>query len=248
MQFEEQYKKLIQRIFEEGEINLASKGPNREVIGAIINIDPLEVPLLSGRQMHYEGLVGELKGFLNNVQTDEEFKKLGCNFWGAWTANGVDYSRLLHNFNGVNQLEKVIDSLKKKPSSRKHVISLWEPGSPALQPPCVMHYQWLVQNGRLHMIWSQRSADVMIGLASDMFSAWLFNQLMALATGYRAGNVQLQIGSAHIYEVHNVVEYLNRPILSNEVEYELHYTSIYDWDFKLLRYEHAPSIRYELCI
>jgi len=232
----------------EGTYTNPSKGPAREVVGATITLDPEVVPLIQGRKMYYKGIIGELQGFLNNAQTDEEFKSYGCNFWGAWTGKGVDYSRLLHNFNGVNQLERVADGLVKKPDSRKHVISLWDPSSPTLQPPCVMHYQWIVTDGELNMVWSQRSADVMIGLASDMFSAWLFNQVMAIHTGYKPGKVLIQIGSAHIYDVHDPSEYLDREIDYNFAGCRIALKSLQDFEVDLINYEPQDPIKYELCV
>ena len=248
MHFEEQYKELVVRIMTEGSYINPSKGPAREVVGHTITLEPGVVPLIQGRKMFYDGVVGELQGFLNNAQTDEEFKSYGCNFWGAWTGQGVDYSRLLHDFNGVNQLKKVIKTLRDKPDSRKHVISLWDPSSPTLQPPCVMHYQWIVSDNKLNLVWSQRSADVMVGLASDMFSAWLFNKLMALATGYEPGKVVMQIGSAHIYDVHDPSEYLDREVeTDNVITCNIRMHSLQDFEVSLTGYEPQAYIKYKLC-
>ena len=248
--FETQYRLLIKRILREGHQINPSKGGCREVHSHFILLEPETVPLLSSRKIYYKGLVGELKAFLNNAQTDEEFKAYGCNFWGAWTGKEIDYSRLLHNFNGVNQIERVIDRIITKPHSRKNVISLWDPSSDTLQPPCVMHYQWLVEGSRLNMIWSQRSADVMVGLASDMFSAWLFNQVMAKLTDYKPGNVYIQIGSAHIYDVHNPQLILDREYIENDINYKLEVRSYKDFDFTIdeSTYIYQRPIRFELCI
>jgi len=201
-----QYLKLIELIKDQGGASHPTKGTCLSIFGHTLILQPEEVPLLQGRKIFYKGLVGELRAFMADETTVEGFKKHGCPFWGAWANDDgtldVDYARLLHNFNGINQLRDLVYELKKKPDSRKHIISLWDPSSKAKQVPCVISYQWNVENGRLNMIWTQRSADVMIGLASDMFSAWLLNQVIASATGYKAGTVIMNIGDAHIYKEH----------------------------------------------
>jgi thymidylate synthase len=241
-----QYLELIKRIQTEGYSILPNKGPAKEVVNALITLPPDKCPLLSTRQIFYKGLVGELRGFLNGATTHEELQNYGCNFWGAWANKPIDYGRLLHNFNGINQLERVLSILRRRKTSRKIVISLWDPSSDTLQPPCVMHYQWLHDGITLKMIWSQRSADVMLGLASDMFSAWLFNQLIAKATGFTPGEVYIQIGSAHIYDIHDSESLLKRPVIYDNVEYQIEFNNLRDWNFQVTRYEHAEPIKYEL--
>ena len=252
---EEQYKVLITKIVGNGSMKCPTKGATRSLFGYTIQLGPEEVPLLLGRKIHYKGIIGELKAFLANASTQEEFQKFGCNFWGAWSNEDgtldVDYARLLHNFNGVNQLERVMNSLIDEPDSRKHIISLWDPSSNAKQVPCVMHYQWEVVDGTLNMIWSQRSVDVMIGLASDMFSAWLFNQVIAISLGYTPGVVTMQLGDCHIYESHlsKVVDYMSgtktrglRP-----AKFDTDIESEYDWDIEIIDYNPAKTIKFDLC-
>jgi len=252
-QAEMQYRSLVRDILDQGYPSRPSKGLCYSVFAKHITIDPREVPLLLGRKMHPKGIVGELRAFLNNADTVRGFEAYGCNFWGAWgNEDGsidVDYARLLHNFNEVNQLEKVLGSLKNHPDSRKHVISLWDPSSKAKQVPCVLHYQWHVKNGELHMIWSQRSVDVMVGLASDMFSAWLFNHVMADHLKLRPGTVTLQLGDCHIYDEHLVgaQEYLSSHVAGVWLpDWDLDATELKNFKFDLKDYNPMRVIKFEL--
>ena len=88
----------------------------------------------------------------------------------------------------------------------------------------------------------------MIGLASDMFSAWLLNQLVAKATGYAPGEVYMHIDSAHIYAEHleKAKEQLSRKPLISEVSYRLDFNSLQEWDLELKGYASHPPIKYEL--
>jgi len=247
MQYEFDYLKIVKQIMKHGVDMEASKGKFRQLNGLTLTLHPRTLPILTTRRMYIDGIVGELKGFLNGAETHEELQRYGCNFWGAWTGTPIDYATLLHNFNGVNQLEKVISQLKSHKCSRKAVISLWNPASKTLQPPCVMHYQWIKQGDRLDMIWSQRSADVMIGLASDMISAWLFNQLMAREVGLKAGYVYMQFGSTHIYQEHfdNALKLLETTVGSS-VQWDLQFKNIKDWDLTINGYHPNSEIKFLL--
>jgi len=258
-EFEVQYAALVGRVLEYGIQKESTKGPSHHIFGYQLELKPDEVPLIQGRKMHPKGIVGELKAFLNNENTVEGFEKHGCNFWGAWSNEDgsldVDYARLLHDFNGISQLDRLIKGLKSNPGSRKHVISLWDPNSGALQVPCVVSYQWNVADGKLNMIWTQRSADIMIGLASDMLSAWLFNHLIAEAVGLKHGSVYMHLGDAHIYTKHKqgAETYLNDrvPLLLNRnleaTRYLLDFRSLQDFDFNLY-YESLDPLEFELCV
>ncbi len=251
-----QYFNLIYKIEKEGIVKKPTKGACRSVFGHIITLIPTEVPLLKSRKIYWKGLVGELKAFLADESTVEGFEKYGCNFWGAWANEdgtlSVDYARLLHNFNKVNQLKSLVEGIKDKPDSRKHIISLWDPSSDSKQVPCVLSYQWYVVEGVLEMIWTQRSADVLIGLASDMFSAWLFNQVIALETGLKPGKVVMNLGDAHIYEIHKEkLRDLKRNYLhfnnykKKDVDYSLT-GSLHNFEFSLSNYVSEDSIAFEL--
>ena len=200
------YCKLIERIRLRGIEKSPTKGKTLSVVGHTLTITPTIIPLLQGRRIYWKGIVGEMKAFIENENTVAGFEKHGCNFWGAWANKDgsldVDYARLLHNFNGVDQLTKIVNGLRYNPDSRKHVISLWDPSSEALQVPCVLSYQWFVDGPILNMIWTQRSVDVMIGLASDMFSAWLLNKIIAEEVGLKPGYVSMHLGDCHIYQDH----------------------------------------------
>jgi thymidylate synthase len=229
MNFEEQYRDLVALILREGIPSTPTKGTVFNYPGYTLVLDK-EIPLLTTRKIYYEGVVGELKAFIGNASTQKEFVDKGCSFWGAWANEDgsldVDYARLLHDFNGVNQLERVINSLRTQAHSRKHVISLWDPSSNAKQVPCVLSYQWIVNGDELDMVWTQRSTDVAIGLPSDMLSAWLFN----------------------IYEEHvEGMQELIRRLPMQSAGYLLT-GDIYDFDLKVVDYAHQEPIRFRLCV
>ena len=180
-----------------------------------------ELPLLQGRKLYWKGVVGELAAFLRGPKFIEDFQDMGCNYWNAWSDTlgtiNVDYGNAWLDFNGVNQLEEVVNSLKTDPYGRRHLISGWRPDKlKTLSLPCCHYsYQWYVNNdNELEMIWNQRSVDLAIGLPSDLLLAAVWNILMAQTVGLKPGKLHLMLGDCHIYESHipGVLEYLDRPL------------------------------------
>ena len=245
------YNELIKEILVDGDITKPSKGVVMSVFGRTLRFKNL--PLISSRKIYTKGIVGELRGFMNNVKTQEEFESYGCKFWKDWmNPDGtvdVDYARLLHDFNSIDQLSRVVTSLKTKPHSRKHIISIWDPSSKAKQVPCVLSYQYKVVGDRLSLIWTQRSIDVMIGLPSDMVSSWVLLHLMAEATGYIADEVIMQLGDCHIYEEHwEMADIQSKRDTSNcpTPFMTVDFKSLQDFDVEFHNYNPLPAIKYEL--
>lgn len=208
--FEDSYIALLNDIME-GSGRNTRNGETRTLFGVQLKSPELKrtcLPLLLGRKVFYRGVVGEMAAFLKGPKNLGAFLKEGCNFWRPWAGvDGtltVDYGNAWLDFNGVNQLEKVVNSLKDDPMSRRHLISGWRPDTiDELSLPCCHYaYQWFIDGEYLDMLWIQRSADSMIGLPSDIFSAALFNILMAQTVGKKPGQLTFQLGDTHIYKEH----------------------------------------------
>jgi len=187
--------------------------------GEHLVIDSLEhgqFPVLLGRQIFLKGIIGEMAAFLKGPKAVKDFKEQGCNYWDAWGDKtgklNVDYGNAWLDFGGVNQLKEVVESLKKDPTGRRHLISGWNPGNlKDLSLPCCHYsYQWYINaRGELEMIWNQRSVDLMIGLPSDIVLAAIWNILMAQTVGVTPGRLHFMLGDCHVYESHldGVAEY-----------------------------------------
>lgn len=197
-------------------------GTARSMFGATLHICETErcpLPLLNGRKMFPSGIVGEMAAFLQGPKSVYDFKSKGCNYWDQWADEDgslrVDYGNKWIDFHGVNQLKKLVESLTKDPYGRRHLITGWDPSNlDSLSLPCCHYaYQWYVTtDGYLDMIWHQRSADLMVGVPSDVALAVLFNHLVANSTKLKPGSVTLVLGDVHIYSEHEAaaVEYLQR--------------------------------------
>ena len=218
--YEENYVALIKDIQKNGKVRDTRNAFTKSVFGRTLVVDSLEhgfFPLLQGRKIFYKGVLGELAAMLKGPKTLKDLKDEGCNYWGKWANDDgtieLDYGNAWRNFNGVNQLKDVVESLTKNPYGRRHLITGWNPSRLAelSLPCCHMLYQWYVTNdGHLEMIWYQRSVDVMVGLPSDVIVAAAWNVIMAAATGYKPGKLTFMLGDTHIYCGHEpgVKQYL----------------------------------------
>ena len=180
--------------------------------GAKLTLDSLEhriFPILLGRKMFYKGVFGELAAFLRGPKTIADFEAQGCNYWKPWADEDgsieVDYGNAWLDYNGVNQLEQVVHSLKTDPYGRRHIIDTWRPDRLAkLSLPCCHYaYQWYVTaDGDLEMSWTQRSVDLMVGLPSDIILCAAWNVLMAQTVGLKPGRLHFMLGDCHVYDCH----------------------------------------------
>ncbi|MBN9506405.1 MAG: thymidylate synthase [Altererythrobacter sp.] len=115
---------------------------------------------------------------------------------------------------GINQVAQVVESLRRNPGSRRHIIEGWnvaELDDMAL-PPCHKTYQFHVAGDRLSCQLYQRSCDVALGLPFNLFGAALLTRMVAAQAGYEPGELIWTGGDTHLYLNHAelVAEQLSR--------------------------------------
>lgn len=204
---EKEYCELIRKVLVSGDIRSGRNGKTIATFGHTLKMEG-DTPLLIGRKIHTNGICGEFAAMIRGPESLHDFERWGCNYWKQWAkpdgSIDLDYGNQWIDFNGVNQIEKVVESLQTQPHGRRHVISAWRPDhlDTTDLPCCHFLYQWYVADGKLHMIWYQRSADIMIGLPSDFVLAYLFNCCMAVETKLVPGDITFMLGDCHIYDEH----------------------------------------------
>jgi len=160
------------------------------------------------------------------------------------------------NLSMTNQVNNLIDELKHNPASRRHVISLWnidDLHDMALYP-CVWHNQWLVKQGKLHLIVGVRSNDLALGNPFNVFQYYVLQRMISQVTGYEMGTLTFNINDLHLYERHiePVSEQIQRepypaPTLWINPEVKNFDDFTID-DFELIDYKHHPPIKMEVAV
>lgn len=154
--------------------------------------------------------------------------------WRHFDANyhGHDFD---YREQGIDQIEKLVDTLKNNPNSRRMLVSAWNPNQleEMALPPCHYGFQVVVTDNKLDLLWNQRSVDVGLGLPFNIASYGLMLHLLAKETGYEEGKLIGFFGDTHIYENHlsGLEEQLERePLDLPRIKTEK-FTSIFEWEY-----------------
>lgn len=150
----------------------------------------------------HEDYKGEtLEEFVEKIKNDDDFAAKHGNLGPVYGAQWRNF-----NYEGIDQLSKLIDSLKNNPFSRRHIICAWNPAqvdNMAL-PPCHSFLQFYVSADRKYLSCQlyQRSADVFLGVPFNIASYALMTSMLAQVCGYEAKEFVHTMGDAHIYKDH----------------------------------------------
>ena len=186
--------------------------------------------------------------FKEKVLTDEEFSS-------KYGDLGNVYGKQWRNFNGVDQLKTVIEQIKENPSSRRLIVSSWNPAEVDTMalPPCHSLFQFYVSDGKLSCQLYQRSGDVFLGVPFNIASYSLLTILIAKECNLGVGEFVHTLGDAHIYKNHfdQVNKQISRtpyPLPSLKIN---DFNSIFDLnieDVELLDYESHPFIKAPIAV
>ena len=181
--------------------------------------------------------------FIELIKTNDEF----ANKWGEL---GPIYGAQWRSWGGVgiDQLEDLIVGLINNPDGRRHIVSAWNAGdlNQMTLPPCHYSFQCYVANGKLSLMWNQRSADLFLGVPFNISSYGLLLLLLCKETGYEPGELIGNFGDVHLYKNHleQAEEQIDR--YSYDLpEVKLSCYDIYrgDFDVELVNYECHPAIK-----
>lgn len=166
-----------------------------------------------------------------------------------WDQKRID-ANPTDNFNpqnpGLDQVQSAINKLKNNPNDRRILVSAWNPiAIPQMAlPPCHVMHQLVVRDGKLSLIWTQRSCDMFLGVPYNIASYALLLLLYAKEAGLKPGTLKGELHDAHIYQNHipQVREQLKRkpyPLPTVEIPNE-NWRGMLNWSassgFKLKNY------------
>ena len=222
-------------------------------------------PVVTTKSIHMRSVIHELLWFLMGSTNIAYLRDNGVSIWDEWADAsgelGPVYGAQWRSWpiaggESVDQIARVVESIRRDPDSRRHVVSAWnvgELGRMAL-PPCHLLFQFYVAEGRLSCQLYQRSADVFIGVPFNIASYALLTMMVAQVTGLEPGEFVHTLGDAHLYLNHleQADTQLERePFPLPRMELDPGVGSIFDFtydDFTLVGYEHHPHIRAPIAV
>lgn len=139
----------------------------------------------------------QMKIFKDKILSDDSFAK-------KYGDLGNVYGKQWRNFNEIDQLKTLIDQIKNNPSSRRLILSAWNPSEidTMALPPCHTMFQFYVQDNKLSCQLYQRSGDVFLGIPFNIASYSLLTMLIAKECNLELGEFVHTLGDAHIYSNH----------------------------------------------
>jgi len=179
--------------------------------------------------------------FIELIKTNDEFAK-------KWGELGPIYGKQWRDWNGKDQIKELIKNIKENPDSRRLMLSAWNVGEieDVVLPPCHYGFQCYVNNGKLSLMWNQRSVDTFLGLPFNIASYSTLLLLLCEETGLEAGELIGNLGDTHLYKNHleQAKEQVQRgsfqlPTIKLSNVNILHG----EWDYEIEDYKSHPTIK-----
>lgn len=210
-----QYLELLRHVLEHGSDKADRTGTGtRSVFGWQMRFDLNEgFPLVTTKKLHLRSIIHELLWFLKGETNIAYLKDNKVSIWDEWAdANGElgpVYGKQWRSWEGadgktIDQMQWLVDEIKRNPDSRRLVISAWnvaELPKMALMP-CHSLFQFYVVDGKLSCQLYQRSGDIFLGVPFNIASYALLTHMVAQACGLGVGDFVHTLGDAHLYSNH----------------------------------------------
>ncbi len=257
-----QYHELMRHVLENGTDKADRTGTGtRSVFGYQMRFDLSEgFPVVTTKKLHLRSIIHELLWFLKGEGNIAYLKENGVSIWDEWAdadgnlgpVYGVQWRSWPKPDGGsIDQIQKLVDGIKRNPDSRRHIVSAWnvaEVDSMAL-PPCHTMFQFYVADGKLTCQLYQRSADIFLGVPFNIASYALLTMMVAQVCDLRPGDFVHTFGDAHIYSNHFEQAKLQlsrelRPLPTMNINPAV--KDIFGFkfeDFELVGYEPHPHIK-----
>jgi thymidylate synthase len=238
-------------------------------------------PLMTTKKLHLRSIIHELLWFLRGDTHVEYLRQNRVTIWDEWaTAEqcakfgrkegdlGPVYGHQWRNFgatqqpdgsyahDGVDQIAALLDQIRNNPSSRRLIVTGWNPreADQVELPPCHTLFQFYVQDGELSCQLYQRSADIFLGVPFNIASYALLTRMIAQVCRLSPGELVHTLGDAHLYQNHlaQAREQLGRtprPLPQLRLNPEVRDLFAFRYqDFKLEGYDPHPAIAADIAV
>src|SRR5687767_15375014 len=210
-----QYLDLMKDILEKGARKSDRTGTGTlSVFGRQLRFDLSEgFPVTTTKKLHLRSIIYELLWFLQGDTNIKYLKDNGVTIWDEWADEngelGPVYGHQWRSWptpdgRSIDQISQVIDQIKSKPDSRRHIVTAWNPSEvdKMALPPCHALFQFYVADGKLSCQLYQRSADYFLGVPFNIASYALLTHMFAQQCDLEPGDFVWTGGDVHLYSNH----------------------------------------------
>ena len=208
--FEKQYSDIINNVCKKGSRVVGRNGKTRQITGVQIRTNLKDgFPLVTGKQIFPKSIAIELEWMLKGLTNVNYLNSRGVKIWDEWADEngelGPVYGHQILSFNGVNQIDLLINEFKKNKFSRRLLISMWNVNDlhKMKLPPCHYSFQFVADvDNFIDIVVTMRSLDLFIGLPYDIAMYSLMLSSFAKEFNLIPREVIINAANAHIYEEH----------------------------------------------
>ncbi len=262
-----QYLDLLKDIQDNGARKTDRTGTGTlSVFGRQLRFDLSEgFPLVTTKRIHVRSIIYELLWFLKGDTNIKYLKDNGVSIWDEWADENGDlgpvYGSQWRSWptpdgRNIDQITNVLNQIKSKPDSRRHIVIAWNPAEvdKMALPPCHMMFQFYVADGKLSCQLYQRSCDTFLGLPFNIASYALLTHMVAQQCDLLPGDFVWTGGDVHLYSNHQDqtrLQLTREPFPLPQLVIKRKPDSLFDYnfeDFEIANYQYHPSIKAPIAV
>ena len=262
-----QYLDLLRLVLNDGRFKADRTGTGTySVFGAQTRF-PLAngFPVLTTKKLHLRSIIYELLWFLRGDTNIKFLNDNGVTIWNEWADSDGNLGRVYGaqwcdwrtaDGRSINQIDRVIEQIKKNPDSRRLIVSAWNVGEieQMALPPCHTMFQFFVQDGELSCQLYQRSADLFLGVPFNIASYALLTLMVAQVCDLKPGTFVHTFGDLHLYANHldqAKLQLTREPRPLPKMKLNPAVKNLHDFkfeDFELIGYDPHPGIKAPIAV
>lgn len=262
-----QYLDLMRDILENGSKKTDRTGTGTlSVFGRQLRFDLSEgFPLVTTKKLHLRSIIYELLWFLKGDTNIKYLKDNGVSIWDEWADEngelGPVYGQQWRSWpapdgRSIDQVSQVIEQIKKKPDSRRHIVTAWNPSEvdKMALPPCHALFQFYVADNKLSCQLYQRSADYFLGVPFNIASYALLTHMFAEQCDLEVGEFVWTGGDVHLYTNHieqAKLQLTREPYPLPKLVIKRKAPDVFSYnfeDFEIVNYVAHPSIKAPIAV
>lgn len=262
-----QYLDLMKDVLDNGSRKTDRTGTGTlSVFGRQLRFDLSQgFPLITTKKLHLRSIIYELLWFLRGDTNIKYLKDHGVSIWDEWADEdgelGPVYGHQWRSWpapdgRSIDQISQVIEQIRQKPDSRRHIVTAWNPAEvdKMALPPCHALFQFYVADGKLSCQLYQRSADYFLGVPFNIASYALLTYMFAQQCDLLPGDFIWTGGDVHLYTNHleqAKLQLARDPFPQPQLNIKRKPASVFEYsydDFEIVNYQAHPSIKAPIAV